>query len=77
MIVSTSRVVGKSFNIFFPARPAYYPSMFISASFRTDIPAHYGAWFLRRLEAGFAMVSNPWTRRSREPRAGEADGFVF
>jgi hypothetical protein len=53
--------------------------MIVSASFRTDIPAHYGAWFLRRLDAGFAMVSNPYGgpgyRVSLAP--GEADGFVF
>ena len=53
--------------------------MIISASFRTDIPAHYGAWFLRRLDAGFAMVNSPYGgpeyRVGLAP--GEADGFVF
>ncbi len=53
--------------------------MIVSASFRTDIPAHYGAWFSRRLAAGFATVTNPYGgpdyRVSLAP--GEADGFVF
>jgi DNA repair photolyase len=33
--------------------------MIISASRRTDIPALYSEWFLKRLEAGFAMMPNP------------------
>ena len=33
--------------------------MIISASRRTDIPALYSEWFLRRLEAGFVMMPNP------------------
>jgi hypothetical protein len=53
--------------------------MIVSASFRTDIPAQYGAWFLRRLSTGFALVTNPYGgpdyRVSLAP--GEADGFVF
>lgn len=53
--------------------------MIVSASFRTDIPAHYGAWFLRRLDAGFATVTNPYGgpdyRVSLAP--GAAEGFVF
>jgi hypothetical protein len=53
--------------------------MIVSASFRTDIPAHYGAWFLRRLDAGFATVTSPYGgpdyRVSLAP--GETDGFVF
>lgn len=53
--------------------------MIVSASFRTDIPAHYGAWFSRRLAEGFATVTNPYGgpdyRVSLAP--GEADGFVF
>jgi DNA repair photolyase len=31
----------------------------ISASRRTDIPALYSEWFLKRLETGFAMMPNP------------------
>lgn len=53
--------------------------MIVSASYRTDIPAQYGAWFLRRLEAGFATVANPYGgppyRVSLAP--GAAEGFVF
>ncbi len=32
----------------------------ISASRRTDIPAFYGRWFMRRVEVGFAGVINPF-----------------
>lgn len=32
----------------------------ISASRRTDIPAHYSGWFRNRLEAGFAAYRNPF-----------------
>ncbi len=32
----------------------------ISVSRRTDIPAFYGDWFMRRLEEGFAGVVNPF-----------------
>ena len=33
--------------------------MIISASRRTDIPAHYAKWFFNRLEAGFVCTRNP------------------
>jgi Domain of unknown function (DUF1848) len=53
--------------------------MIVSASYRTDIPAFYGAWFLDRLRAGFVLVANPYggplSRVSLVP--GEADGVVF
>lgn len=53
--------------------------MIVSASYRTDIPAHYGDWFRRRLAAGFARVANPYGgadyRVSLVP--GDVDGFVF
>jgi hypothetical protein len=32
----------------------------VSASYRTDLPALYGTWFLARLEAGFCEVRNPY-----------------
>ena len=32
----------------------------ISASRRTDIPAFYSEWFIRRLQAGVAYVKNPY-----------------
>lgn len=35
----------------------------ISASRRTDIPAHYAEWLLRRLEAGFCDYRHPFSRR--------------
>lgn len=53
--------------------------MIISASYRTDIPAYYGEWFLNRLQAGFAEVRNPYGgkvyRVDLSPDA--VDGFVF
>jgi hypothetical protein len=33
--------------------------MIVSASRRTDIPAFYSPWFLRRLREGYALVRNP------------------
>jgi hypothetical protein len=51
----------------------------LSVSRRTDIPAFYSAWFLRRLEAGFAGLVNPYNERrylvSLEPQ--EVTCFVF
>ncbi|MDP6706650.1 MAG: DUF1848 domain-containing protein [Alphaproteobacteria bacterium] len=53
--------------------------MIVSASYRTDIPAFYGDWFRRRLEAGYAMVQNPYGgppyRVDLTPQA--VTGFVF
>ena len=53
--------------------------MIVSASYRTDIPAFYGDWFSRRLEAGFCRTLNPYGGRVYEtvltPEA--VDGFVF
>ncbi len=54
-------------------------AMIISASYKTDIPAFYGAWFRRRLAAGYCRVVNPYGRQvSTVPldRASVA-GFVF
>jgi len=34
--------------------------MIISASRRTDIPAFYGEWFIRRLRDGFVVIPNPF-----------------
>lgn len=51
----------------------------VSASYRTDIPAFYAAWFERRLAAGYAMVANPYGgpayRVGLTPET--ASGFVF
>jgi len=53
--------------------------MIVSASFRTDIPAQYGAWFLQRLAAGFARVANPYGGADYRVSLAPADvtGFVF
>lgn len=52
--------------------------MIISASYRTDIPAFYGAWFLNRFRAGYARVLNPYGGKpSTVPLRAGVDGFVF
>jgi DNA repair photolyase len=53
--------------------------MIVSASYRTDIPAFHAAWFLARLEAGFAEVRNPYGGAPYRVllRPPEAAGFVF
>ncbi len=54
--------------------------MIVSASRRTDIPAHYGDWFHQRLRAGYVLVRNPANRKqvSRVPLDRESvDIFVF
>jgi hypothetical protein len=53
--------------------------MIVSASYRTDIPAFHADWLLRRLEAGFADVRNPYAgtpyRVSLRPE--DVAGFVL
>jgi hypothetical protein len=53
--------------------------MIVSASYRTDIPAFYGDWFQRRLDAGFCYAYNPYahtaTRVALTP--DQVEGFVF
>jgi hypothetical protein len=53
--------------------------MIISASYRTDIPAFYAEWFLRRLEAGRARVRNPYSGKPAwvDLRPGQVTGIVF
>lgn len=54
--------------------------MIISASRRTDLPAHYFPWLVNRLRAGFALVRNPMNPRqvSRVDLRPEAvDGLVL
>ncbi|HII06158.1 MAG TPA: DUF1848 domain-containing protein [Methanotrichaceae archaeon] len=54
--------------------------MIISASYKTDIPAFYGEWFEKRLEAGYCKVANPYNRRQVSRislRREDMDGFVF
>lgn len=66
-----------------PVRGAPWPgmvgTMIVSASYRTDIPAFYGDWFMKRLGAGHAAVANPYGGKpyavSLAP--GDVDGFVF
>lgn len=54
-------------------------AMIVSASYRTDIPALYGDWLMKRLAAGLALVVNPYGGKpyavSLAP--GAVDGFVF
>jgi hypothetical protein len=51
----------------------------ISASYKTDIPAFYGDWFMNRLDAGYCEMVNPYggqvCRVSLE--RDDVDGFVF
>jgi hypothetical protein len=51
----------------------------VSASYRTDIPAFYAGWFLRRLDAGFCRVINPYSQQpyTVSLRRQDCDGFVF
>ena len=54
--------------------------MIISASRRTDIPAHYADWFMARLAAGEVLVRNPRNPRQIRRvslRPEDVDGFVF
>ncbi len=53
--------------------------MIVSASYRTDIPAFYAGWFLRRLRAGSCRVANPYGGGSYEVSLapGAVDGFVL
>lgn len=53
--------------------------MIVSASYRTDIPAFYGRWFARRLEAGWCAALNPYSGKPyRIPlRPPEVAGMVF
>lgn len=53
--------------------------MIVSASYRTDIPAFYGDWFMKRLAAGHALVANPYGGKPYlvSLAAGEVEGFVF
>lgn len=53
--------------------------MIVSASYRTDIPAFYAGWFVRRLQAGFCRVANPYGGGAYEVSLapGAVDGFVL
>lgn len=53
--------------------------MIISASYKTDIPAFYGEWYLNRLRAEFCLMRNSYTghktRISLAPT--DVDAFIF
>ena len=53
--------------------------MIVSASYKTDIPAFYGDWFMARLGAGYCKMVNPYGRQvyTVPLTAGTVDGFVF
>lgn len=53
--------------------------MIISASYKTDIPAFYGEWFLNRLRAGYCKMVNPYNQRSYRVDLTHSgvDGIVF
>lgn len=59
---------------------AYPRRVIVSASRRTDIPAFYSEWFLRRLAEGFCTVPNPFNRRQVSRislRPEDVDALVF
>lgn len=53
--------------------------MIISASYRTDIPAFYGEWFMARLRAGYCKIIRPYSRSVEQVSLArkDVDGFVF
>ena len=53
--------------------------MIISASYKTDIPAFYGDWFINRLDAGRCRMVNPYGGQvyDIDLGPGAVDGFVF
>jgi hypothetical protein len=53
--------------------------MIVSASYKTDIPAFYGRWFLNRLRAGYCKMVNPYGGQvyTVDLTRPVVDGFVF
>jgi hypothetical protein len=53
--------------------------MIISASYKTDIPAFYGEWFMNRLRAGSCKMVNPYGGQiyTISLRRENVDGIVF
>ncbi|MGZ4790110.1 MAG: DUF1848 domain-containing protein, partial [Terriglobales bacterium] len=53
--------------------------MLISASYKTDIPAFYGEWFMNRLDAGYCHMRNPYNGQVTrvDLTRDVVDGFVF
>lgn len=54
-------------------------TMIVSASYKTDIPAFYGAWFINRLRKGYCRTRNPWGGQVVDVPLdrNSVDGFVF
>ena len=54
-------------------------AMIISASYKTDIPAFYGDWFLNRLAVGGCRMVNPYGGQVHDVSLAvpDVDGFVF
>ncbi len=53
--------------------------MIVAASYKTDIPAFYGEWFMNQLRTGYCMMVNPYNQKAYRvdlTRAG-VDGIVF
>lgn len=64
----------------FPSQLLYERArMIISASYKTDIPAFYGAWFENRLREGFCRTVNPYGGpvQTVALTPQDVDGFVF
>ncbi len=54
--------------------------MIISASRRTDIPAFYAEWMVRRLREGYCTVANPFNRdqvTTISLKPADVDAIVF
>lgn len=53
--------------------------MIISASYKTDIPAFYGKWFLKRLREGYCRTVNAYNRKVSlvDLSRNSVDGIVF
>jgi hypothetical protein len=53
--------------------------MIVSASYRTDIPAYWGRWFMDRLAEGAVSVHNPYGGKDYAVslRRDDVEGFVF
>lgn len=53
--------------------------MIISASYKTDIPAFYGEWFIKRLSAGYCKARNAFNNKPFEIDLSKrtVDGFIF
>lgn len=62
-----------------PRGAVYAAAMIVSASYKTDIPAFYGRWFMARLDAGFCRTVNPYGRQVYEVSLTRqsVEGFVF